>query len=172
MNEITQYREYLKKELIPNVKYEISENRIHVADSSTCWCNITSLSVPLEQKAIIKLYNFIVKLARKQHIKLSFKNKTKEKITENFNQYMADYNTAQGLFNKCKRYFQFIKKHGIHYGTLDDIILNKAENIKNEYVALFYRNKPLSFIPEIYSHLLEIKQGIEQRPDEYVKICL
>jgi len=157
MNEITQYREYLKKELIPNVKYEISENRIHVADSSTCWCNITSLSVPLEQKAIIKLYNFIVKLARKQHIKLSFKNKTKEKIT---------------LFNKCKRYFQFIKKHGIHYGTLDDIILNKAENIKNEYVALFYRNKPLSFIPEIYSHLLEIKQGIEQHPDEYVKICL
>lgn len=172
MSPISKYRNYLKKELIPDVNYEISENRIHVNSKDTCYCDISKPSILYDQKVIIKLYNDIVRTARKNHIKLSFKNKTKETIMENFSRYIADYNTAQKLFNKCKRYFQSVQKHGLHYGTLDDIILNKAENIRNEYTDLFNRNKPLCFIPEIYSHLLETEQEIEENPEQYTKICL
>ena len=171
--------EYLSKPLIENVRYNITDNVIEVDTDSTSYCRMKRIRYTnITEQELRKLYNEVVMLARSNKIKISFKKKTKELIYNNIVGYYENVKTANELFEQCKEVFQEVQKRGLHLGTLDDIVLEKGQSIKNKYGELFYYGTPYTTITDIYNGLNELKSKINHWVSdsniilEGTKICI
>jgi uncharacterized membrane-anchored protein YhcB (DUF1043 family) len=159
-------KEYLQKELVPNVQYLINDDIVKVNSDNTNYCYINRPKEFIHGFDIMRLYKDVIKLAKQKNISISYKNKYKKIIEENYEQYTISYNQIQTLFKQIAEDFKEVQKRGIHYGTMDDYALSEAEDKRNKYGEFFYRNTAYSIINDIYRSLKKTLEDIEKSNDE------
>ncbi len=156
--------EYLSKAELPNMKYDITNNHISVMNDNTSFCwhyRIEKLNI----NDIISQYTELCILAKKKNIKISRTRKFKKFVLKNWEKYETEIKEYNILFDKMINEFLKVKARKIHYGCCDDVVLNNAEKIMNEYQTVYYRTSYYSQITEIYKTLLCLIDVVKKSDD-------
>ena len=142
-------KEYLKRELIPNIKYSITDNNICVCCDHTSYININRYK-KIDINKLTNKRTKLIKLAKEKGVKISYKNKTKDRIKNYKDIYEKDYNRSAISYKQIKENWEHIRDiRGVHKGTSDDEFMNETSKLQNEYIALNYRNRAISIINEL-----------------------
>lgn len=152
-------QEYLNRQLIDGVDYDITEDRIRIENVNTTWISIKRPE-KIDKESVILMHKNICRTAKNKGIKISYKNKYKKFITENWQQYEKEFDHYNKIFNKIIPVAEQIKKRGIHIGCVDDDILNKMEILKSEFNKMFYGNTTISKMQDITFKIKELHSGI------------
>ena len=81
------------------LEHEINNNQIKVtSDHTTYICIFRNRELNIDQ--IINNYSLVIKSAKKQGVKISYKNRVKNYLLENKKQYVHDRITYNWLFNE------------------------------------------------------------------------
>jgi hypothetical protein len=163
--------EYLKRELIANVEYDINNDSIRIQNDNTDFVHINRVK-PINKNELLLLYRQVNKLAKEKNISISRKNGYKKYITENWIEYENEIKYYNNLFNKAINKYKEVQQRGIHFGCSDDTVLNEAGNIKNQYIKMYYRNSICSHIHDIYNKLNELYEGFTKYNKNYTKIFI
>lgn len=164
-------KEYLERELL-NTNFEIAKDKITVNSPSTSYCNITRVKNEITKKELLNLYSSIVKLAKLNKVTVSRKNGYKKFIIENFEKYENDIIFYNNMFDSLTIKFREIENRGLHMGTSDDFILDKATDLKNEYIKMYYGSSVICKIKDIYRVLLELHDDLTQDKVSLIKFVI
>jgi hypothetical protein len=156
--------EYLKRIELPNMEYNITNNRILITNNNTSFCRhyrIEKLSI----NDILSKYTDLCILAKEKKIKIARTRKFKKFVLKNWGKYETEIKEYNILFDKMINEFLKVKARKIHYGCCDDVVLNNAEKIMNEYQTVYYRTSYYSQITEIYKTLLCLIDVVKKSDD-------
>jgi hypothetical protein len=162
INTSTIQQDYLSKPEIPNVVYTVEKTQIRIANDNTVFCQAIRTSNPISKTEFLAMYKYIVSIAKQNKISVSYKNKYKSKVIDNYDLYLQEFNNADNLFNQMYKQALIVKERKLHYGCIDDAELNKLHDISNKYMACFYRNTLLSQVTEINSHIKQLYNDFKQ----------
>jgi hypothetical protein len=163
--------EYLKRELIPNVRYVINNDNIKIENDNTSWVNINRIK-PFNKDDILSLYKQVNRLAKEKNVSVSWKNGYRKYITENWEKYQNELNYYNNLFNQTINKYKEVENRGIHCGYSDDKTLDKAGDIKNQYIKVYYGDSVYSHIHDIYNRLNELYEAFTKYNKNYTKIFI
>jgi hypothetical protein len=164
-------KEYLERELL-DTNFEITKDKITVSSPSTSYCNITRVKNEFTNKELLNLYSSVVKLAKLNKVTVSRKNGYKKFITENFEKYENNIVYYNNMFDNLIVQFREIKNRGLHMGTSDDFILDKATDLKNEYIKMYYGSSVICKMRSIYKDLLELHDDLTQVKINLIKFVI
>jgi hypothetical protein len=160
--------EYLKGELIQEINYNITNNKIKITSSHTCYCNIEKIN-KLNKKYLLDLYKNVSHLAKSQNISISRKNGYKKYINDNWNTYQEKIDYCNNIFNDAKKAFEEVKKRGLHIPTCNDIVYENASTIRNKYIK-YTQDNTINKIHSINSHLTRLYKDLISQEEGYRKV--
>lgn len=148
--------EYLKRDLIPNVKYIVNDEHIIVSSDSTIFININNCQrVSLDNVLyMVKELKSTAKTNKK--IKLKGINKIITEAKEYYNGYLTVCNDVLFIYDETKEAIKTIKKDGIHIGFRDDEVLNELSKKIRKISEHYYRNTDYSKFLDVYYRLNDI----------------
>jgi hypothetical protein len=164
--------EYLSRELLTGIIFDIKDDFISVSSDHTNYCNLVRIKNNFNLKDILDLYSQVVNLAKSKKVRVSKKNKYKDFIIENWDQYQLELKHYNDLFDEVIKAFKEVETRGLHMGTSDDIILDKAGTIKNQYAKVFYRTSTYSKIKDIYYSLEKLIDNLNSSAYELIQITI
>lgn len=159
--------EYLKRPLIEDVVYEISENRIQIASPHTIFVEITKSDIiPLsEVEHMLRMVKKAVK-EKKKNITLKGVAKSLSSVRELYKGYLQAIETISKSFIEAVQLVQQIKVDGIHKGCLDDEVMIKLLEKQYKITQQFHQETAFSQFTSYYYKLKEIHQNIQKTKDE------
>lgn len=153
-------QDYLNRPLIENIEYIITNNKVKIQGTDTSWINITR-SEWIDKNSLLDTYRNIYRTAKEKGIKVSYKNRFKKFILENWQQYGDEFDYCNKIFDSIIPVAEQVQSRGIHYGYSDDEVLDILGNLKNELGEMFYRSTITSKIREIAFRLDELYSSIK-----------
>lgn len=152
---------YLNREEIKDIKYNITNQKIEVGSATALYINIKPYK-EINKKELLKKRLEIIRAAKSQGISISYKNKTKNTIIENWNDYKKDIQISQEIYQELKERWTHIRDNrGLHMGTSDDVYLDKTTQLQWDYEKLNNRGKSIN-------KMQNIARDIENLYDEIV----
>ncbi len=153
---------YLKRKVIDDVKYIITDTEIKVTCPGTVFINISPYR-EINIKELLQKRLEIIKIAKANNISISYKNKTKNKIDNYTEKYKNDIKLSQELYQKIKAGWEYIRDNrGLHSGLVDDYYEKEITELAWEFEKLNNRNEPIGIIDSLANN-------IEQIHDKLVK---
>lgn len=154
--------EYLKRPLVEDVVYEISENKIRISSPHTIFIEIIKpdiISLTEMEQMFRKL-----KKAVKEKKNVTMKGVTKflPTVRELYKEYLQAIETIRKNFTEAYQLSQQIKVDGIHIGCLDDEVMLKLLEKQNEIVKQHYRGTVFSEFTDYYHKIKHVYQDIQE----------
>ena len=161
-------REYLSKPVLPNMKYEITDNRIYIANENTVFIQANNIE-KFRQEDILDKYKELLAVCKKNGVKISYTNKYKSYLLDIWPRYVKDVEDYKKFYNELKKKAEIVKKRGIHYGCSDDIALKDMTEFSYNLNSYQYRVSSISQVTEIYNtiinHIRNINREFQYSPD-------
>lgn len=154
-------KEYLKRPLVKDIKYEIDKNRIYIISESTGFFNCTRMK-GLKQEDILSKYSEVIKKCRTMGIKIKYSFGFKKFVLNNWSQYIKEiqkYNKMFDIF--CEKVKELLIR-GIHVGFSDDEYLKECTLLSWELLPFTYRDSIISKINDIYKEILKHLDYLER----------
>lgn len=164
-------QEYLNNPIIEDAKYYITNDKIEIKNKCTLFCNVERIKDIIPLNELLNMYKSITKEARNRRYSISYKQKIKDKIINEYTNYIQEVQKSNEIFDKMVELAKQIEQRKIRYGCNNDTVLNELTNLRNEYIKIYYRNSSTSLITEIKNKLERIQSDFKQNYD-YMKIFL
>lgn len=164
-------KEYLKRKIV-DINFNITNDYIKIDCSHTLYCNASRIKETFSKTEILEIYNSVYQLAKQKQVKIGRKNGYKKFITENWNEYLQTIEYYNNLFDELVQGFKVIEKRKLHSGTSDDQILNMAQNKRNKYQEIYYRDSVYSKMNDIYRCLNKLLEELQDNNIHFEKIVL
>jgi hypothetical protein len=161
-------REYLSKDLLPGLKFVITKNVVHISSDSTSFLSYTR-PTKLIQQDLLDVYSSVVRTAKLKGCGISYQNKYKKIITENWQVYLEQSNNLDKIFDELVNKAKVIQKRGIHLGCSDDLVLKETTEFAWKLNPYFYTNSAISIMNNIYNELKRLDNQLKGM-DEIPKI--
>lgn len=152
--------EYLQRPIIEDVEYIITDNKIKIASPHTLYCNVERIERIIPLKELLELYQRIIKKAKEKKFSISYKARIKNTILANYDRYIKEIQESNLLFDKMIEIAKQVEKRKIHYGSVDDEVLNNLSDLKNEYIKIYYRASACSIMEDIKHKLDNIYSNV------------
>lgn len=143
----------------------ITDDFIHIASVGTSYCCTQRLKPILTLKEALELRNKTIKMAKDKGAKVSYKNKTKQALSEH-------YDNAEKLMTEYFQLFEeqlkFWKTHAdgkTSFTFEESNALNKGYDIRNKIYSLFYNSTPLGQYLSQVEHIQDLHDRMEMRND-------
>lgn len=155
-------KEYLSKDLLPNVHYKISADCVSIYNEHTSWCNVIPVK-HIKRTDLDTLYEDVLGYVRlyKQKTKVSYKEHIRKQIETMYPVYKKEYDNAVKLYGRIIKQAKVVQERGIHYGCADDVELIQLTKLKEEYARIYWRSSAYSRILHIYKYLNEVMQYLK-----------
>jgi hypothetical protein len=173
-------KEYLARPEL-DVKFKYNKVYIDVSSEHTCYLRFEKM-IKLNQKDILDSYSAVIKQCREMGIKISYKNKYKQFVLDNWQAYLDAYKKYSDIFDNLLSMIPKLEDRGIHQGTSDDVYLNEVINYSYKLNDFYFRNSILYQMRGIYYELgtLEnnlryertLKDPMSHITGKTVKVCL
>lgn len=169
--------EYLKRPLIDNIQWELSEDKIRVYCEHTLFIECSRPAV-LNRTQLLNSYNEALHLARQTGVKVRYSRHCKRFITENWKEYKVKAERYLKLFDEILEDTLILKSRGIHKGCRDDIYLNRLSDKVNILNARNYRHSVTDMMEEVCFHItrtIHILQNINvfrNNKTQVTQVCL
>lgn len=162
--------EYLKRPLVEDVVYEISENKIRISSPHTIFIEIIKpdiISLTEMEQMFRKL-----KKAVKEKKNVTVKGVTKflPTVRDLYTEYLQAIETISKNFTEAFQLSQQIKIDGIHIGCLDDEVMLKLLEKQDEIAKQYHRGTAFSRFVGYYHKLKEAHQDIQKIKHEECEI--
>lgn len=168
----TQDNEYLSRPLLQDVKYYTGSDKIKIGTSSTSFIDIERNKYYITLAELLSLYKKVIGEAKLRNISISYTRKYKQIISDNYTCYSTEYNLMQKLFYDLIKLSITIQMRGIHYGNVDDIVLEEMIKKRNEYISYFWRTSAYSKINSVYQELKILLKNITSASGDITKIYI
>lgn len=155
-------QEYLQKEIIPDVIYKITDNEIYIKGNSTIFTQIKKPSNLIDIKEVNKIVKEIRSICKINNIKVGRKNQYKKKVEENYIYYITTYNMLCVEFEKALQLAKQVKERKIHYGCIDDVVLNQLQDISCKFQRSGYGTEPYSKVNSCYYDLVSLLNQLQR----------
>lgn len=154
--------EYLKRPLVEDVVYEISENRIRIASPHTIFIEIIKPRI-ISLTEVEQMFRTVKKaIKEKKNVTLKGATKFLPAVRELYTEYLQAIETISKNFAEAFQLSQQIKIDGIHIGCLDDEVMLKLLAKQNEIAKQYYRGTAFSRFAGYYHKLKEVHQDIQK----------
>lgn len=163
-------KEYLSRPLL-DVKFRITDTEVYVGSEHTGYANIKKLERMVKGE-VLKLYSEVVKMSKAKGIKLSYKNHYKKKIEENWDAYREELKFYNAAFDKARDKFIEVQNRGLHSGTIDDVVLEEALKLRNDFEKCYWRTSKISQMREIYVTLNNYHRELQYPTCNYYMLYL
>lgn len=140
--------EYLGRPLIEGVNYEISETKVLIQSTNTCFVSCV-LPELCKKNEVIGQYRRVLRAAKEQGVKISYSRHIRRTIRERWDDYLAEREKQERLFLELRETADVIRRRGIHAGHADDEELAKAYEIAGELAKLNYRDRAIRKIADL-----------------------
>lgn len=166
--------EYLSRPILPNLIIDVSNNTIHVECKYTIFCSIQRITNISNKDILLGLYNDVYKLAKNKGISISYNRGYKKLIKNNYEDYTAEIELYNNLFELCRNKFKGVGIRGIHQGYKDDRVLMEALEYSNLYSKIFYRDSLYSKMKYANNELVKLYNKLlySERCSKIIKIYL
>ena len=95
-------REYLAKPVLPNMKYEITDSRIYIANENTVFIQANNIE-KFRQEDILDRYKELLAVCKKYGVKISYTNKYKSYLLDIWPRYVKDVEDYKKFYNELKK---------------------------------------------------------------------
>lgn len=147
-------RSYLSKPLIPDTEFIIEDNKVKISCPSTLYAHVV-LRPPIIKKEVLALYKRVLALAKEKKVSISYREHIHKTIRERWEEYVVASASMKALFAQIITQSRVVKERGLHYGTRDDVELEKLQRLCHQYENFYHGGSVVSLISSIQS-LLEI----------------
>jgi hypothetical protein len=158
-------QEYLSRSLINGIKYCIDDDKISIQNDCTCFILRQRNKSFITKNEIVRLYKNVIKTAKENGIQISYKSKCKQIISDYYDTYNSEYMEMQKLFDVLIGLSKQVKNRGIHYGHVDDKLLNTLTDNNNKYGKYFWGTSAYSKITDVYFKLNNLAKDINTKED-------
>ena len=151
--------EYLARPLIEGIVYTIESGHVRIACPHTTFANEKRI-IPENKQALLSLYKKIVDAAKSQSVKISYKRRTRNLITERWTEYENACRNAGIIFDSIVETAKSIQTRGIHSGFSDDAELGKLTAHCHRHIEYHWSSNIVSQISEIAHDLQELDRTL------------
>jgi len=152
--------EYLAKPLLEDLNFIIDKDFMQITSASTRHAEARRHE-KLSKTALLTLYSNVIKMARDRNLQIGFRNHYRREVNGMWDEYELCYETAYRLFEDILKQAKVVESRGLHYGTCDDIELEKLQNLCNEYNKNFWRSAVIFKMEAILSALEDMRENIQ-----------
>lgn len=163
--------EYLTRPLLNGLVYEISESRISIHTESTCFI-CAGICAPLGKAALLEQYQRVLRLARKNGVRISYTAHVRKTICENWAEYEAAFHDANNLFHQMIEQARLVEQRGIHYGWCDDQELERLNELNARFQRYMEHRSVVSLITEAKYNMDALERELTERSDSLCMISL
>lgn len=136
------------KEKIMLVEQIIENDRVKITSDCTMFANWSRLE-ELNINDILNKYKQVIKAAKQKNIKISYKHKTKQILTENKDLYTQEVKQRNQVFDTLKNKWELKLQKGIYSGYIDDEEMKELSELDCQLQKYVYRSCVLSIIGEL-----------------------
>jgi len=163
--------EYLAKPLIPDTVFIIEEEHVSIRSPSTIHAAVQRHK-PLYKNELLALYTQILQLAKERDVRISYTKHYRKKINTLWDEYESTCTLYDKLFYRIRSQAELIRSRGLHYGTRDDMELEKLQVLCAQYGKLFYGGSIVSQVMEVCQALERYQQDFGYQGYEITQIYL
>ena len=146
-------KEYLAKPVLPNMKYEITDSKIYIANDNTGFINVSNIE-KFRQEDILDKYKELLSICKQYGVKISYTNKYKSYLLDIWPRYVKDVEDYKKFYAELKKKAERVQKRGIHYGCSDDLVLKDMIEFSYNLNSYRYRVSSISQVTEIYNTIV------------------
>lgn len=162
---------YLKREPI-KVKYNITNSIIDVSNEHTNYINISPYR-EINIDELLQKRMEIIRFARVNKVKISYANKTKDRIENNKIEYEKDMLLSKELYRQLKDRWETIRDiRGLHSGTINDQFLEDTTKISWKFNELGYRSRAIGIIQDVAHSIQKLHDDIFKWEQNIIKIYI
>ena len=163
--------EYLKRPLIEDVSYEITETRVAIQCPHTCFVGRT-LPGRYREDDLVDLYRRVLQMAKEQGIRISYSRHIRKTIREQWPGYVAGREKQERLFRELRDAAEAVRQRGIHMGHADDEVLARIYGIVSSLDRLSFDDEAMRGIPEAAHQLQALERELSGTHGRYDMIAL
>lgn len=159
--------EYLKRPLISDVNFYISDYMVRISCPHTLFVN-AMLFTKYSKAELTQLYNEVCAKAKEDGVRISYNHHIHRTLQKQWVEYEITCQMANELFANLILQARVVAERGIHRGYSDDEQLDKLFACVSEYNACFERRSIMAHIEEMKNHLLHLSDDLFEaryRPD-------
>ena len=162
---------YLSRPLIDGISYEISDTRIAIQSSCTCYINCMR-PTRMDKDALLRQYRNVLAMAKAQGIRIKYAKHVRKTIQQLWPAYEADFAEQDKLFDRLVELAWQVKARGIHWRSVDDEVLYTLVKAGFQLAAYGYGGTPTSGIEDIRSFLTSHERSLSRVNDPCSMIVL
>lgn len=125
-----------------------NDKEIHITGSSTSFCSHIfkeEIDIPL----LLEKRKALIKKAKKNGLKISYKNKTKTKLQNLSEEYQSDYIDYLFLYNSLSKKWNEKLKKGIFVGYSNDIEIDYLFSLSRKIDYIFLKKQAFKIVNDI-----------------------
>jgi hypothetical protein len=163
--------EYLSRPLVNGVKYVINDNEISISSDNTIFTDIVNIGLDMSiLKRSISNMRETKKLVKLSNGKITLKNTTKiiKFMKEHFSEFIAQVAVYHTLFEQAKEIAKGVQERGIHVGCVDDVELNRLNEVTSIMERMNYIGTPMSkFMAAFWTIKLNLENVKEEKKHNF-----
>ncbi len=163
--------EYLKRPVIEDVSYEITESRVSIQCPHTGFVGRT-LPERCRKDALLDQYRRVLRMAKEQGARISYSRHIRKTIREQWPGYVAGREKQEQLFRELRDAAEAVRQRGIHLGHGDDEALAKVYEIGSSLDRLSFNDEAIRSITGAMNYLRTLEHELSGGHERYDMIAL
>ncbi len=163
--------EYLKRPMVEDVSYEISETYVAIQCPHTCFVSRT-LPDRCRKDALLDQYRRVLRMAKEQGARISYTRHVRKTIREQWPGYVAGREKQERLFRDLRDAAEAVRQRGIHQGHADDEALARIYEIRNSLDDLSFKDEAMRGITGAMNYLRTLEHELSGGHERYDMIAL
>jgi hypothetical protein len=163
--------DYLKREAIPDVIYEIGNERISVISGSTSFINISKIHpIALCEFKDLEKEIALLRKSAKCVVRISGLKEAIKFAKDNYKSYLEMIEQYNTFFNETSRIAKLLEIQKIRYGCDDDHLLKEFYSLSSKSQQIYYRSSLVSKIEEMHIQLKNICRDLTYIDSDTAKL--
>lgn len=139
---------YLERPLLPGLEFIITDEVLKVTSDSSVFIHNRKAEI-IGKNELLEKYKKVYGLCRENGVKISYGQRCKKSIMENYSKYLEETEKHNKIFKELKEMLLPLKDRGVHYGcAVDDEYLDSCIKKSWEMNPYHYRNTAAEKIRE------------------------
>jgi hypothetical protein len=149
----------------------VNNDMIVITSTGTSYCNTTPIKL-IDHNEMLASYKALIKLAKENDVKITYKYATKRNIIENNDAYMKDYKNHCELYSQLKLLWEEKLSVGMFYGHNNTPLDQEISDTSHAMSKLFYGQSPLSQMTALSVKIRDLMHELSDDDVSLVRIWL
>ena len=159
--------EYLSRPLVKGLRFQLHQEGFKIVCDSAVIAQVRRQQPLFSKKLLLEQYRRILTLARKNKVKIAYKERYRSRIQNQWETYQKAAAAREELYKKLFRQAQFLQQRGIHQGYRDDVALQQWNDLYAQYDKTFWHSSVCFQMETIAAQMNRLEELLSQSDGQY-----